>query len=72
MLKQIFGIQMYLMKLLQKKTIDVNLILIGDEWLSQQPEQIRKNLILEYEPIVFNNDKIGNHYNYNYNFFISI
>ena len=55
-------------EIITEKTIDVNLILIGDEWSPQQPEQILKNLILEYEPIVFDNDKIGIHYNYNYNF----
>ena len=55
-------------EIITEKTIDVNLILIGDEWSSQHPEQIRKNLILEYEPIVFDGDKIGIRYNYNYNF----
>jgi len=56
--------------IITEKTIDVNLILIGDEWSSQQSKQIHKNLTLEYEPIVFLSYivKIGIHYNYNYNF----
>ena len=55
-------------EIIAEKTIDVNLILIGDEWSSQQSKEIRNNLFLEYEPIVFGQDKIGIHYNYNYNF----
>ena len=55
-------------EIITEKTIDVNLILIGDEWSSQQSKEIRNNLFLEYEPIVFGQDKIGIHYNYNYNF----
>ena len=56
-------------EIIVEKTIDVNLILIGDEWSSQQSKEIRKNLFLEYEPIVyFGQDKIGINYNYNYNF----
>ena len=57
-------------KIITEKTIDVNLILIGDEWSSQQSKEIRKNLILEYEPIIIigDNKKIGIHYNYKYNF----
>jgi hypothetical protein len=57
-------------EIITEKTIDVNLILIGDEWSSQQSIEIRKNLTLEYEPIIILSDvkKIGIHYNYNYNF----
>ena len=57
-------------EIITEKTIDVNLILIGDEWSSQQSKEIRKNLTLEYEPIIIFSDikKIGIHYNYNYNF----
>ena len=56
-------------EIITEKTIDVNLILIGDEWSSQQSKEIRKNLTLKYDPIIIMNDnKIGIHYNYNYNF----
>ena len=55
-------------EIILEKTIDVNLILIGDEWSLQQSREIRKNLFLEYDPIVYGQDKIGIHYNYNYNF----
>jgi hypothetical protein len=57
-------------EIITEKTIDVNLILIGDEWSSQQSTEIHKNLTLEYEPIIIQSDikKIGIHYNYNYNF----
>jgi hypothetical protein len=52
-----------------EKTLDVNLILIGDKWTSANSKEIRKNLTLEYEPItLFGEQKIGIHYNYNYNF----
>jgi hypothetical protein len=55
-------------EIIVEKTIDVNLILIGDEWSSQQSKEIRKNLFLEYEPIVYFDSTIGINYNYNYNF----
>ncbi len=57
-------------EIITEKTIDVNLILIGDEWSSQQSTEIHKNLTLEYEPIIILSDikKIGINYNYNYNF----
>ncbi|RZD39890.1 MAG: hypothetical protein CXT78_13395 [Thaumarchaeota archaeon] len=56
-------------EIITEKTIIVNLILIGDDWTSGESKEIRKNLTLEYEPMILTNDvKIGIHYNYDYNF----
>ena len=56
-------------KIILEKNIDVNLVLIGDSWLSSQVTAIKKDLVETYEPIyVLTNKKVGIQYNFEYNF----
>tara|TARA_B100001123_G_scaffold80536_1_gene91576 strand:+ start:133 stop:2568 length:2436 start_codon:yes stop_codon:yes gene_type:complete len=56
-------------KIILEKNIDVNLVLIGDSWLSSQVTAIKKDLVETYEPIyLLTNKKVGIKYNFEYNF----
>ena len=56
-------------KIILEKNIDVNLVLIGDSWLSSQVTAIKKDLVETYEPIyLLTNKKVGIQYNFEYNF----
>ena len=56
-------------KIILEKNIDVNLVLIGDSWLSSQVTAIKNDLVETYEPIyLLTNKKVGIKYNFEYNF----
>jgi hypothetical protein len=56
-------------KIILEKNIDVNLVLIGDSWLSSQVSAIKKDLVETYEPIYLpTKKKVGIKYNFEYNF----
>lgn len=52
-----------------QRNVNINLILVGQDWNSTEVNLIKEKLISEREPvIVFPKQKAGVHYNYNYNF----
>ena len=51
------------------QTLDVNLILVGDEWSSELKQKIKQNLNTKYSPFVNSElNRAGITYNYNFNF----
>ncbi len=50
-------------------SLDVNLILVGDEWTSELEQKIKKNLNTKYSPFIHSElNRAGITYNYNFNF----
>ena len=56
-------------EIILEKTIDINLILVGDEWSGPEKSSIKNTLPIFYDPIfVVTEEKVGVRYNYRYNF----
>ena len=52
-----------------KQQIDVNLIMIGDEWDSNLESKVRNNLVKKYLPVILSeNSRAGIQYDYSYDF----
>ena len=57
-------------EIILQQNVQVNLILVGDEWKSSIQNQIKTNLESTYKPIILSElERIGSQYNYEYNFF---
>ncbi len=53
-----------------EKTVNINIILIGDTWSNQEISQIKSSLKTSYEPYVDSaKEKLGIKYKYQYNFY---
>lgn len=51
------------------QSLDVNLILVGDEWTSELEQKIKQNLNSKYSPFILSElNRAGITYNYNFNF----
>ena len=52
-----------------EKSIDVNILLVGDTWTSSEITKINNELPTSFEPVIHSTEKkSGIKYNYNYNF----
>jgi len=57
-------------EIILEKTLEINIILIGDEWTSSEMDVIERNLPSSFDPsIILTGDKLGIRYNYEYSFF---
>ncbi len=56
-------------ELVVTQSLDINLILVGDEWPSELKQMIEKNLNKKYSPFIHSElNRAGITYNYNFNF----
>lgn len=56
-------------EILVKQNLDINLIIVGDDWNPKLQDKIRQKLAKSYKPIIAQElTRAGIEYNYNYNF----